>query len=108
MLPGFLSWLTPAVTAIGNLGPGYAALAGLGAAYVIDPDTASSVVERIGDGASQMLGDVSEVAGSAIGSTVGGFISGSGILGPVLLIGGGYIVYKILTSDNDEKETSNA
>jgi small-conductance mechanosensitive channel len=69
------------------------------AAFLIDPATAASVINDIGD----VLGDVAEVVSTVTGEIVGAVASGLfGNLSPIFLIGGG-ILLLVLLSGNDRK-----
>lgn len=72
------------------------------AAFLIDPETASEVVGKVGEA----LGDAAEAVGEAAGNIVGGATSGlfSSSLGTyALMAGGAFLLYKLATSDSSNE-----
>lgn len=66
-------------------------------AYLVDSDVASRYVAKVGKG----VGDIANGVGSAIASGVRGLVKGSGIVGLLLTLIGGYALYSIWSDKND-------
>lgn len=73
-------------------------------AFIISPDAAGEVVERVASGVSSIIKGGGTIAGGIIGGAVGAVgaaISGSGILGIVVAGAGGYLLWKYLSKKID-------
>jgi small-conductance mechanosensitive channel len=67
------------------------------AAFLIDPETAASVINDIGEVLGDVAVEVADVTGDIIGSIASGLF---GNISPaLLLIGGGFILFFLLTGD---------
>lgn len=84
------------------------ALGAIALAFVVDADTAKKKLSAAADGVSTLVDKVVGVVAGATGSVVGGIgtaLSKSGILGWLLLAGGAFVGYKVLTKPKDPKLT---
>lgn len=77
-----------------------AGLLALTCAFVVDADTSSEVVGKIGEAA----GDAAKSVGGAVGSVVGGAVSGILDSPAALWIIGGVVTYYLLTSSSGQSE----
>lgn len=66
--PAFLPFLAP----LGALGGWGGLAAGVGAMFLIDPETGAELVENVGEA----VGQIAEAAGNAVGSVAGGAVEG--------------------------------
>lgn len=113
MTEGMIAAITEFATYIGlsQITVGSLILAGalsLGLALVIDKDTTLDMIESIGNGISDVAGAIGEGISNVVGSAIGGVFSGKSLWW-LLAIGGGYVVYRNLSTDNNEinKEIAN-
>lgn len=82
------------------------ALGAIALAFIVDADSSKKALSAAADGVSTVVDKVVGVVSGAAGSVVGGIgsaISKSGILGWLLLAGGAFVGYRILTKPKDPK-----
>jgi len=92
----FLAGAGTALATLGAAGWPYAVGAGLGAGYLIDPETTTQAVTDVAEGVGEVVG----VVAGALGSGVGSFVSATGI-GSFLMWGAAaFVGYKLLTKDS--------
>lgn len=73
----------------------------LGLAFLIDSRTASETLAKITNGAKQVVAAAGSIMGQAVKTT--GEVATTALtsfIWPIMIVGGGYIIYKELTDDN--------
>lgn len=98
-LPSYLSWL-PGLVALAAESWWIAIPAGLGLAYVFDPEYTSDLVNGAAETIGDVAGTVGEGVGDAVGSTVSSFF---GATSGLWLYGGIALAAYLLLSESDSE-----
>jgi phage-related protein len=110
-MPGLLAYLSTALSSYSSIFVGLSATGllvmggvAISLAFVLDSESAARVLNTIVDKIASAVGSVveaaAEIASSIVSGVASGFLSGSS---PILLaVFGGFIGYKLLTSDPSE------